>query len=92
MQHADAAIAGRLLRVLPGNDQRLVYRYRIQRVYKSGGGIEPGSVLSVSSAQGSSACSLPTDIGRRYSLLLSHTVRGWSSGACGLLGKFDCTN
>jgi hypothetical protein len=92
MQQADAAIAGRLLKVVSRNHQRAVYRYWVQRVYKSGPGIEPGSVISVSSAQGSAACGLPTDIGRRYGLLLSHTERGWASGACALLGKSDCTS
>ena len=73
MQRADAAISARLLKVVPRNHQRAVYRYRVQRVYKSGGGIEPGKVISVNSAQGSAACGLPTGVGRRYGLLLSHS-------------------
>ena len=92
MQGADAAIAGRLLKVLPRNGQRAIYRYRVQRVYKSGGGIEPDTVISVNSAQGSAACGLPTDIGSRYGLLLSHSERGWFSGACAMLGKSGCTS
>lgn len=92
MRQADAAIAGRLLKVVPRSHQRAVYRYQVQRVYKSGAGIEPGSVISVSSARDSAACGLPTDIGRRYGLLLSHTERGWASGVCALLGKSDCTS
>ena len=92
MQQADAAIAGRLLKVVPRSYQRAVYRYRVQRVYKSGRGIEPGGIISVSSARDSAACGLPTDVGRRYGLLLSHTERGWASGACALLGKSDCTS
>jgi hypothetical protein len=92
MQQADAAIAGRLLKVVPRSHRRAVYRYQVQRVYKSGTGIEPGNVISVSSARDSAACGLPTDIGRRYGLLLSHTGRGWASGACALLGKSDCTS
>lgn len=92
MQGADAAIAGRLLKVLPRSDHRAVYRYRVQRVYKSAGGIERGAVISVNSAQGAAACGLPTDIGRRYGLLLSHSKRGWSSGACAMLGKSGCAS
>lgn len=92
MQRADAAISGRLLKVVPRNHQRAVYRYRVQRVYKSGGGIEPGKVISVNSAQGSAACGLPTGVGRRYGLLLSHSESGWASGACALLGKSDCAS
>jgi hypothetical protein len=92
MQRADAAISGRLLKVVPRDHQRAVYRYRVQRVYKAGGGIELGKVISVTSTQGSAACGLPTDIGRRYGLLLSHSESGWASGACALLGKADCAS
>ncbi len=92
MRGADAAIAGRLLKVIPQRHQRALYRYRVQRVYKSGGGIEPGGVISVDSPRGSAACGLPTVIDRRYGLLLSRTEDGWASGACALLGKSDCSS
>jgi hypothetical protein len=92
MQGADAAISGRLLKVVPQSDTRTIYRYRVQRVYKGDMGIELGNVISVSSPQESSACALPTDVGRRYGLLLAHTELGWASGACALLGKSDCTS
>jgi len=36
MRQADAAIAGRLVKVVPRNRVRAVYRYRVQRVYESG--------------------------------------------------------
>lgn len=92
MQAADAAIAGRLLKVVPQEGGRAIYRYRVQRVYKQGDtGIESGGTLSVHSSRSSAACGLPTDVGRRYGLLLSHSENGWSSGACALLGKSDCT-
>jgi hypothetical protein len=91
MQAADAAILGRLLEVIPQRGGRAVYRYRVQRVYKHGRGIEPGDALSVHGTRGSAACGLPTDVGGRYGLLLSHSQSGWSSGACGLLGKYRCT-
>ena len=91
MRAADAAISGRLLKVIPEHGERAIYRYRVQRVYKSATGIEPGGTISVHSTQGSAACGLPTDVGRRYGLLLSHSERGWASGACGLLGKSHCT-
>lgn len=90
MQRADAAISGRLLTVVPQGRQRAIYRYRVQRVYKSGAGIELGTVISVHSARGSAACGLPTEVDRRYGLLLSHSVSGWSSGVCALLGKSHC--
>jgi hypothetical protein len=92
MKGADAAIAGRLLKVVPQSRQRARYRYRVQRVYKSGGGIEPGKVISVDSTRGSAACGLPNEIGRRYGLLLSHTEDGWAGGACAMLSKSHCTS
>ncbi len=90
MRAADAAISGRLLKVLPRGRQRAVFRYRVQRVYKSAGGIRVGRVVSVSSARDSAACGLPAQTGRRYGLLLSWSEEGWTSGACGLLR--GCTN
>jgi hypothetical protein len=85
IQRADAAIAGRLLKVVPRNDVRAVYRYRVQRVYKKGVGIERGGVVSVHGARDSAACGLPTRIDRRYELALSRSGGVWTSGACALL-------
>jgi hypothetical protein len=91
MRVADAAIAGRLLKVTPQGEGRAIYRYRVQRVYKGDAGIARGRTLAVHSSQGSAACGLPTELGRRYGLLLARTELGWSSGACALLGKPRCT-
>lgn len=92
MRRADAAIAGELVEVVPRNRLRAVYRYRVQRVYKSGVGIRRGRTISVRSARGSAACGLPTRIGRRYGLLLSRSEGGWTSGACSLLRKPVCAS
>lgn len=85
IQQADAAIAGRLLKVTPRGDARAVYRYRVQRVYKQGAGIEPGEVISVHGARDSAACGLPTRTERRYELALSWSGGVWTSGTCALL-------
>lgn len=92
MRRADAAIAGRLVEVVPRNRMRAVYRYRVQRVYKSAAGIRVGKVVSVSSARDAAACGLPTRTGRRYGLLLSRSAGSWTSGACALLRKADCAS
>lgn len=92
MERADAAIAGRLVEVVPRNHLRAVYRYRVQRVYKSGKGIRRGRVVAVQSARDSAACGLPARVGRRYGLLLSRSEGGWASGACALLGKTSCAS
>ncbi|HEY5815552.1 MAG TPA: hypothetical protein VIS95_04340 [Solirubrobacterales bacterium] len=85
MRQADAAIAGRLVKVIPQSRSRAIHRYRVQRVYKSGRGIRLDRVVSVSSARDSAACGLPTRVGRRYELALSWSGGGWSSGLCSLL-------
>ena len=90
MKRADAAIAGKLVEVVPGNRSRAVFRYRVQRVYKGGRRIRAGEMVSVSSARDSAACGLPTRTGRRYELALSWLEGGWSSGLCSLL--HGCTS
>jgi hypothetical protein len=90
MRRADAAFAGRLVEVVPQSRLRALYRYRVQRVYKSGAGLQPGRVVAVRSARDSAACGLPSQTGRRYGLLLSWSREGWSSGACALLR--DCAS
>jgi len=85
IQRADAAIAGKLVKVLPKSRVRAVYRYRVQRVYKRAPGIRVDAIVSVRSARDSAACGLPTQTGRRYGLALSWSEGGWTSGACALL-------
>jgi hypothetical protein len=93
MQRADAAIAGRLVEVVPRGRLRAVYRYRVRRVYKRGAGIRRGRIVSVHSAGSSAACGLPRRTGRRYGLLLSRRAGGWSSGLCGLLRRrYKCAS
>ncbi len=92
MQRADAAIAGRLVKVVPQSRLRAVYRYRVRRVYKGGIGLRRGRIVSVRSARSSTACGLPTRTGRRYGLLLSRKRGGWSSGLCGLLRRHKCAS
>lgn len=92
MQGADAAISGRLLKVVPQGGQRAIFRYRVQRVYKGAPGIRRGQVVSVQSASSSAACGLPTRAGRRYGLMLSRAEGVWSSGVCALLSKHHCAS
>jgi len=92
MRGADAAISGRLLKVVPQGHQRATFRYRVQRVYKVATGIHRGRVISVHSAGSSSACGLPTRTGRRYGLMLAKIDGAWTSGICGLLSKHHCAS
>lgn len=92
MQGADAAISGRLLKVVPQSRRRAVFRYRVQRVYKNAPGIRRGQVVSVHSARSSAACGLPTRTGRRYGLMLSRVEGVWTSGVCALLSRHYCAS
>ncbi len=84
MQRADAAIVGKLVKVVPRGRLRADYRYRVQRVYKRGSGIRRGRTISVRSARQSSACGLPHGTGRRYGLLLRRDRSRWTGGLCGV--------
>lgn len=99
MRQADAAIVGRLVEVVPRGRYRADYRYRVRRVYKHAPGIRRGRVISVRSATQSAACGLPSQIGRRYGLLLNAPPvvhprdakrgagqgRPWLGGLCGVV-------
>jgi hypothetical protein len=84
MRQADAAIVGRLVKVVPRGELRADFRYRVRRVYKEGPGIAPGRVISVRSAMDSAACGLPRQAGRRYGLLLVRDEGRWIGGLCGV--------
>lgn len=84
MKRADAAIVGKLVKVVPRGKVKAEYRYRVQRVYKRGAGIRRGKTISVRSARQSSACGLPRAPGRRYGLLLARDGSRWTSGLCGV--------
>ncbi|HET6571789.1 MAG TPA: hypothetical protein VFG58_09925 [Solirubrobacterales bacterium] len=92
MRGADAAISGRLLKVIPRGRQRAIFRYRVQRVYKAAPGIRRGRIVSVRSARSSAACGLPMRTGRRYGLMLARAEDAWTSGICALLSKRHCTS
>jgi hypothetical protein len=85
LARADAAIVGRLIAVEPHGPLRAAYRYRVLRVYRGRASIERGSVLTVSSSRGSSACALPSRLGRDYGLFLLGDGRRWTSGLCGVI-------
>jgi hypothetical protein len=84
MRQADAAIVGRLVKVVPRNRFQADFRYRVRRVYKRGQGIRRGRMISVRSARDSAACGLPGKTGRRYGLLLVRDEGHWTGGLCGV--------
>jgi hypothetical protein len=90
VRQADAALVGKLLKVVPRGRSQADYRYLVQRVYKNDGNLAGGAVISVRSARAAAACSLPGGVGRSYGLLLragsaSAGEARWSGGRCGVL-------
>jgi hypothetical protein len=82
LQQADAALVGRLVKVVPRSPSRADYRYRVERVYRGGGEIGGGDVISVRSARSAAACALPRRLDRRYGLFLIRRLGHWTAGAC----------
>jgi hypothetical protein len=85
LRESDAAIVGRLIRVLPRGRFHADYRYEVLGVYRGHGSIEPGQMLTVRSARRVAACALPRRIGHRYGLFLLHRYDHWSGGICGVI-------
>jgi len=85
MRSADAAIVGRLIEVVPRRDLAADFRYRVQRVYKSGRGLRKGGVVAVRSNVQSAACGLPTGQNRRYGLFLDRSEGRWAGSLCAVV-------
>ena len=85
LQESDAAIVGRLVRIVPRGKLRADYRYEVLHVYRDRGSIEPGQMLTVRSARRSAACALPRRVDRSYGLFLLRRYGHWSGGICGVI-------
>jgi len=84
LRESDAALVGRLVKVVPRGRFRADYRYEVQRVYR-GGGIEAGRVLTVRSGRRASACALPRRLDHLYGLFLTRARGRWLGGICGVI-------
>jgi hypothetical protein len=85
LRESDAAIVGRLVKVLPRGRLHADYRYEVLHVYRGRKSIEPGQFLDVRSARRAAACALPRRLGHRYGLFLLHRYGHWSGGICGVI-------
>lgn len=85
MREADAALVGRLVRVMPHGALQATYRYEVRRVYKGASRIEAGRMLDVRSARRSAACALPRRTGRAYGLFLLRGEGRWVGSICGVV-------
>ena len=84
LREADAAVVGRLVRVLPHGPLHAVYRYEVRHAYK---GTLPatGQMLDVHSSRRGAACALPRRIDRSYGLFLFRRNGRWFGGLCGVV-------
>lgn len=85
LQESDAAIVGRLVKVMPRGALRADYRYEVQRVYRGRKAIERGQMLDVRSARRAAACALPRRVNHRYGLFLTRADDRWTSGICAVI-------
>ncbi len=85
LRESDAAIVGRLVKVMPRGSVRADYRYEVRKVYRGREAIERGQMLDVRSARRAAACALPRRLDRTYGLFLSRVDGRWTGGICGVI-------
>jgi hypothetical protein len=85
LREADAAVVGRLVKVLPHGPLNAVFRYEVRQVYKGADSIEEGRMLDVRGARRTAACGLPRRTERSYGLFLSRRHGRWFGGICGVI-------
>lgn len=85
LREADAAIVGRLVKVVPKSPLQADYRYEVTRVYRGARIFEEGQMVSVRSARRAAACALPRRLDRRYGLFLDHSAGRWRAGICSVI-------
>jgi hypothetical protein len=85
LRESDAAIVGRLVKVVPRGAFHADYRYEVQKVYRGRHKIKTGEMLSVRSARRAAACALPRRLGHRYGLFLTRADGRWNSGICSVI-------
>ena len=82
-READAAIVGKLVKVLPHGPLHAVYRYEVRRVYRGASKIEAGQMLIVRSSRRAAACALPRRTGRSYGLFSPSATGAGSAVSAG---------
>lgn len=85
LRESDAAVVGRLVKVVPRGLVQADYRYEVTRVYRGARMIDRGQMLSVRSARRAAACALPRRLDRRYGLFLTYAAGHWRAGICSVI-------
>jgi hypothetical protein len=81
LSEADAAIVGKLVKVVPRGRRWADYRYRVRHVYRGRARLS-GRAISVRSPRQAAACALPRRLGHRYGLFLLRRHGRWRAGIC----------
>jgi hypothetical protein len=85
LRASDAAVVARLVKVMPHGKLHADYRYEVRQVYRGGGTIEKGQMLTVRSGRRSATCALPRRLNHVYGLFLAHGQGHWFGGLCGVV-------
>lgn len=85
LRESDAAVVGRLVRVIPQGDQHADYRYEVRHVYRGAESTQVGETMTVRSGRKAAACALPRRLDRVYGLFLSRAHGRWFGGICGVV-------
>jgi hypothetical protein len=85
LRESDAAIVGRLVKVVPRGRLHADYRYEVRHVYQGAELIDSSQMLTVRSGRTAAACALPRRLDRVYGLFLSRARGRWFGGICGVI-------
>lgn len=86
MERAEVAFTGRLLSVEPAEGTtEAAFRYRVGQVFKGGGRLLRGRIVTVWSQNSDAICGLPQTAGVVYGLFAWLREERWTSGTCGVL-------
>jgi hypothetical protein len=85
LQESDAAVVGRLVKVVSRGRFRADYRYEVRQVYRGAETIERGQMLTVRSGRRAAACALPRRLDHVYGLFLARRQGHWLGGICSVI-------
>jgi hypothetical protein len=82
---SDAAVVGRLVKVVPRGRLHADYRYEVRHVYKGADAMGAAKTLTVRSGRKAAACALPRRLDHLYGLFLHRAHGRWFGGICGVV-------
>jgi hypothetical protein len=85
LRESDAAIVGRLVKVVPRGGLHADYRYEVRHIYRGADLVGPAGTMTVRSGRRAAACALPRRLGHVYGLFLERAGGRWFGGICGVV-------